>query len=136
MSSRMSSLADVFAAGELPHWADEGMAMQMPTPTDKALALHSRDLSEAIQERRVVHIGELLAEAGYPTGDARAVFYSESAAIVGYLVGRSTPADFVKFVHRGGQVGLATPSLARCMRFPTSASLDHLWTSRGELARR
>jgi hypothetical protein len=126
-------LADAFAGEPLPRWADEGMAMQADLP--EKLARHGRDLNEAIQRREDFHVGELLAEATYPRGDGRAVFYAESASVVGFLTDRKSPVDFVGFVRRADDIGYDA-ALREVYGIQDVGQLEHLWKSRAEVAMR
>ena len=126
-------MADAFAGKELPRWADEGMAMQADLP-DK-LARHSRDLNEAIQRRQDFHVGELLTEPNYPTGNGRAVFYGESASLVGFLTSRRPAADFVAFVRRADDEGYDA-ALHEMYGIKDVGQLEHLWKSHAEVAMR
>ena len=126
-------MADAFAGKELPRWADEGMAMQADLP-DK-LARHSRDLNEAIQRRQDFHVGELLTEPNYPTGNGRAVFYGESASLVGFLTSRRPAADFVAFVRRADDEGYDA-ALHEMYGIKDVGQLEDLWKSHAEVAMR
>jgi hypothetical protein len=126
-------MADAFAGGQLPRWADEGMAMQADPP--EKLARHSRDLNEAMQRRSEFHVGELLAETNYPGGAQRAVFYGESASVVGFLIARRPPAEFVSFVRRAGSEGYDA-ALRDVYGIQDVGQLEHLWKSRAEVALR
>jgi hypothetical protein len=124
-------LADAFAGEHLPRWADEGMAMQAD-PRDK-LRLHSRDLNAAVVEQSLFRVPELFAEADYPAGDRRAVFYAESVSLVSCLASRRAPAEFVSFIHRAGKQGYDA-ALRDIYGIHDVGELEHLWRSRTELA--
>jgi hypothetical protein len=96
-------LADVFPGGNVPHWADEGMAV-MADPAEKQNA-HFRDLRVAQGRRKTLRVVELLSLEGYPRPEQQAAFYGQSASIVRYLVERDTPERFVNFVRSAGALG-------------------------------
>lgn len=96
-------LADVFPNGNVPHWADEGMAV-MADPAEKQNA-HLRDMHVARGSRSALRVIELLALEGYPRPEQQAAFYGQSASIVRYLVERDSPERFVKFVRSAAKQG-------------------------------
>ena len=96
-------LADRFPDGVLPAWADEGMAV-LADPNSKQDA-HSRDLRIARSQRSTFRLVELFALNGYPSPERQAAFYGQSASLVRFLVGRGTPAQFVRFVRAASDDG-------------------------------
>lgn len=96
-------LADVFPGGNVPHWADEGMAVLADTPAKQNA--HFRDLQIARGSRSTLRLVELLALDGYPRPDQQAAFYGQSASIVRYLVERDGPEQFVRFVRGAAKRG-------------------------------
>lgn len=96
-------LADVFPNGNVPHWADEGMAV-MADPAEKQNA-HFRDLRIAQGSRSALRVVELMSLEGYPRPEQQAAFYGQSASIVRYLVERDTPERFVNFVRSAARRG-------------------------------
>ena len=96
-------LADVFPNGNVPHWADEGMAV-MADPLQKQNA-HLRDMHVARGSRSALRVIELLSLEGYPRPEQQAAFYGQSASIVRYLVERESPERFVKFVRSAAKQG-------------------------------
>jgi hypothetical protein len=96
-------LADCFADGALPAWADEGMAV-LADPDSKQDA-HSRDLEMARTKRSTFRLVELFALNGYPSPERQAAFYGQSASLVRFLVSRGTPDQFVRFVRAGADDG-------------------------------
>jgi len=96
-------LADVFPNGNVPHWADEGMAV-MADPAEKQNA-HFRDLRIAQGSRSTLRVVELMSLAGYPRPEQQAAFYGQSASIVRYLVERDSPERFVNFVRSATRRG-------------------------------
>lgn len=96
-------LADVFPNGNVPHWADEGMAVLADTHAKQNA--HFRDLQIARGSRSTLRLVELLALDGYPRPEQQAAFYGQSASIVRYLVERDGPEQFVRFVRGAAQRG-------------------------------
>lgn len=96
-------LADVFPNGQVPAWADEGMAV-LADP-DRKQDAHFRDLRHAQDARSTLRLVELLSLDGYPRPDQQAAFYGQSASIVRYLVERETPEKFLQFVRAGEKDG-------------------------------
>jgi hypothetical protein len=96
-------LADVFPGGQVPHWADEGMAV-LADPQSKQSA-HFEDLRFAHISRSTLRLVELLSLEGYPQPHQQAAFYGQSASIVRFLVERESPAEFVKFVQLAEELG-------------------------------
>jgi hypothetical protein len=96
-------LADRFPDGRLPAWADEGMAV-LADPNTKQDS-HYHDLRVARSQRSTFRLVELFALSGYPAADRQAAFYGQSASLVGFLVGRGTPEQFVHFVRTAADAG-------------------------------
>ena len=99
------------------------------------LAGHLRDLDTAVAEHKVLHLAELLSKQEYPAADGRTVFYGESVSVVSYLVGRRTPAEFVRFLRLAAKSG-SDASLKTVYGIQGLAQLEHLWRSQGNLALR
>ena len=96
-------LADAFPNGQVPAWADEGMAV-LADP-DRKQDAHFRDLRLRKAARSTLRLVELLSLDGYPRPDQQAAFYGQSASIVRYLVERETPEKFLQFVRAGEKDG-------------------------------
>jgi hypothetical protein len=96
-------LADRFADGALPAWADEGMAV-LADPDSKQDA-HFRDLRMARTQRSTFRLVELFALSGYPSAERQAAFYGQSASLVRFLVARGTPDQFVRFMRAAADDG-------------------------------
>lgn len=96
-------LADAFPGSQVPHWADEGMAV-MADPTSKQDA-HFEDLRYAQMSRSTLRLVELLALEGYPQPHQQAAFYGQSASVVRYLVERDSAARFLNFVRVAEEQG-------------------------------
>lgn len=96
-------LADVFPAGRVPHWADEGMAV-LSDPASKQQA-HFEDLRFARAARSSFRLVELLSLETYPQPHQQAAFYGQSASIVRFLVERESPSHFVKFIQAAKEQG-------------------------------
>lgn len=89
-------LADRFADGRLPAWADEGMAVL--ADSDVKQDAHFRDLKVAQSVGSAFRLVELFSLDGYPSSDRQAAFYGQSASLVRYLVTRGNSQQFIDFV--------------------------------------
>ena len=96
-------LTEEFLGGELPHWADEGMAT-LADPSIKQ-SLHFRDLCVGQHHGTICRLAELIGRTCYPSTAQVRVFYGQSLSLVRFLVDRQTPADFVRFLHHAEKVG-------------------------------
>jgi hypothetical protein len=96
--------------GDLPRWADEGMAL-LADPVEKRAA-HARDLSRALEGGSQFRLVDLLSMDQYPRDGQVATFYGQSMAIVKFLVDRGGTEKFAEFVNqacqRGYDVALST----------------------------
>lgn len=89
-------LADHFADGRLPAWADEGMAVLADTNAKQDA--HYRDLRAAQSLGSAFRLVELFALDGYPSPGRQAAFYGQSASLVRYLLTRGNTRQFIQFV--------------------------------------
>lgn len=90
--------ADRFAGRPLPPWADEGISV-LSEPAEKR-AQRAAALQRARRLNADYSLTELLAIRTPPPPSHRDAFYGESAALVGLLASRRTPADFVTFLDK------------------------------------
>jgi hypothetical protein len=90
-------------AGELPRWADEGMAL-VADPVGKRAA-HARDLEAAIKDGSQFPLPELLSIEDYPRDARIAIFYGQSMAIVEFLIERGGSEKFAEFIKQACQRG-------------------------------
>ncbi|MGH7140088.1 MAG: peptidase MA family metallohydrolase [Pirellulales bacterium] len=117
-------MADEFRAGQLPAWADEGMAVLADTPAKQAL--HLRDFNTGRRSGSTLRLVSFVGASGYPSPENIPVFYGQSVSLVKYLVERRSPADFVRFLHRVDEVGCDT-ALAEVYGFCGVADLERQW---------
>lgn len=96
-------MADEFGAGELPAWADEGMAVLADPPAKQSL--HARDFRAGRLNGSTSRLASFVGESSYPSAKTVAVFYGQSASLVKYLVARGSPTDFVRFLHLAEKEG-------------------------------
>jgi hypothetical protein len=89
-------LAERFRGRALPPWADEGMAMLCESPAKHEVRL--ADLQHALQDLSTYSIRELLSLRTPPPPHLRDAFYGQSLALTSWLVERSTPQKFAKFL--------------------------------------
>ena len=89
-------LADRFAHVAIPHWADEGMAIQADTA--KKHQLHGHDLSSAVAGGREFRLAELLTMENYPAPSRMGTFYGQSASLVDFLTTIGSREQLVNFV--------------------------------------
>jgi hypothetical protein len=118
-------LADVFANGEVPRWADEGMAVLADTPEKQRL--HLRDLRDARQQGNHWRMVELFTLAGYPDEHRQAAFYGQSASVVKFLVDRGSPEQFRRFVQASLNDGYDR-ALNDVYQFRGLRELEQHWT--------
>jgi len=89
-------LGDLFADVDLPHWADEGMAvlseprMQIDRYVKTMIRLRS--------EGKLIPLAQILGQSEYPDAKAITVFYVESVSVVEFMVNLKGPAQFVSFM--------------------------------------
>jgi hypothetical protein len=117
-------LADHFAPGSLPRWADEGMAVMADTQAKRDL--HARDLHTAWVRGTTFRVTELLRLDDYPSGDRWAAFYGQSLSIVGFLASRNTPHEFVEFLD-AAKVNGYDRALQDCYGIRDMHELERLW---------
>ncbi|HWB08310.1 MAG TPA: hypothetical protein VG826_03760 [Pirellulales bacterium] len=96
-------MADEFAGGEVPAWADEGMAVLADTPAKQSL--HQRDFELGRRTGGVFRLAHFVSQTSYPTAAEIPVFYGQSVSLVGFLVDRRSAADFVRFLHLAEKEG-------------------------------
>lgn len=89
-------LADRFTHVQIPHWADEGMAIQAD-PVAKQ-RLHGRDLRIAVASGGEFRLAELLTLDNYPHPSRMGTFYGQSASLVEFLTRVGSKEQLVTFV--------------------------------------
>jgi hypothetical protein len=119
-------LADHFSADTLPRWADEGMAVLADTQAKRDR--HAQDLRTAWDRGAAFRVTELLPLNDYPPVDRFAVFYGQSLSVVGYLVSRDTPHEFVKFLDAAKLSGY-DKALQDCYGIRDINEFERLWNA-------
>lgn len=117
-------IADRIDRGRMPAWADEGMAVLADMP-EKQL-LHAADLRQGVQSQTTFRVVDLLSLASYPRPARMGVFYGQSGALVSFLVGRGTPAQFVRFVELAIDHGYDR-ALRETYQIDGVAQLEQIW---------
>ena len=122
-------LADEFAQGELPLWADEGMAV-LADP-DAKQQLHLRDWQQGRLQGAERRLAKLFADGGLANRQETPVFYGQSLSLVKFLVDRKTPADFVRFLHQVRISGYEA-AIEECYGLRGVAELESQWRQSAE----
>lgn len=119
-------LRDRFSSGNLPRWADEGMAMMADT-ADKQ-SRHLQDLRSAVAQGEEFSAADLLTMRQYPRASRRQAYYGQSIFLTQFLVGQKTPQHFIGFLERANAVGYDR-ALRECYQIDDMARLDRQWRS-------
>ena len=117
-------LADRFTHVQIPHWADEGMAILADTAAKQSR--HGQDLMAAISNGSVFRLAELLTLDGYPRPARMGAFYGQSASVVAFLTRLGTRDQLVTFVDRATSQGYDT-ALREVYKIANVAELEHRW---------
>lgn len=117
-------LRDRFTSSVVPRWADEGMAMLADTVAKQER--HAWDLKQALASGTTFRAAELLAVDDYPASNRFGVFYSESVSLTRFLVSRTGPEQFVKFLERANETGYDT-ALREYYEIAGVGELDRHW---------
>jgi hypothetical protein len=117
-------LAGHFGAQRIPRWADEGLALLFDA--DEKQQRHDRDLSCALNADAAIRLVELLALERVSSFEQMGVFYAQSLSLVRFLVERESPAQFVSFIERSGEVGYER-ALRELYAIEGVAQLERLW---------
>lgn len=117
-------MAEEFRAGQLPAWADEGMALLADTHAKQSL--HRRDLVLGRQSGRVCRLVQFVSRTSYPAATEIPVFYGQSASLVAFLVARQSAADFVRFLHLAEAAG-CDAALSEVYSLGNTSELEHEW---------
>lgn len=123
-------LADVFPAGQVPRWADEGMAVLADTPEKQDL--HFQDLRTARAHRKSLRLVQLFTMNDYPAPEHQACFYGQSASVVEYLLERGSPEQFIRFVRAGNEQGYES-ALRDVYRIQGLGDLERRWNQHVDL---
>ncbi len=113
-----------FATGDLPRWADEGMALVADSASKRAA--HQRDLHEALHGGRQLRLVELLQLVDYPQDERLGIFYGQSLSVVEFLLDRGGRQKFVEFIQRLNRSGYDS-ALQSTYGLPDVAHLETLW---------
>jgi hypothetical protein len=96
-------MADLFAGGPVPCWANEGIAV-LNEPTAR-IALHLQNLPRYRDEGVLFSVRELVEQAAYPEPRYLAVFYAQSVSLVQFLArekGAAALPEFLRCACRAG----------------------------------
>ena len=117
-------LADRFAHVQIPHWADEGMAIQAD-PAGKRHR-HGKDLDAALAARREFRLAELLMLSSYPHPSRMGTFYGQSASLVNFLTHLGDKEQLVTFVDLATSRGYDV-ALREIYDIPGVGALEQQW---------
>ncbi|MBX7074796.1 MAG: hypothetical protein K1X71_16770 [Pirellulales bacterium] len=120
-------IAERIDRGRIPAWADEGMAVLADMPEKQSL--HAADLRQGLRSRTTFRVVDLLSLASYPRPARMGVFYGQSGALVSFLVGRGTPAQFVRFIELAIDHGYDR-ALRETYQIDGVAQLEQIWQQR------
>jgi hypothetical protein len=111
-------------AGELPRWADEGMALAAD-PLDKRTR-HAADLQAALRGGRQFRLAELLTLSTYPGTERLGVFYGQGLSLVEFLVQRGGSQKLAEFLGRTARGGY-DDALKQVYNIENVAAFESLW---------
>jgi hypothetical protein len=117
-------LADRFAPRRLPRWIDEGLAML--AETEEKHELRWTALQAACRNRQVYPFAELSQTSSLPTAARRDAFYSQSVAVVSFLIERRGVAALFDFIDRLEREPVPV-ALRAVYGLTTPADLDREW---------
>ncbi len=117
-------LADRFTHVQIPHWADEGMAIQADPLTKRRL--HGRDLRAAVASGGEFRLAELLTLDRYPHPSRMGTFYGQSASLVEYLTRIGTKEQLVTFVLEATADGYDA-ALRKVYKIAGVSALENQW---------
>jgi tetratricopeptide (TPR) repeat protein len=123
-------LAGKFGPGQVPRWADEGMAV-LTEPPEK-VSMHRRNLTRCRQEGQLFAVRDLMQLGNYPAAQRISAFYAQSVSLVDFLSRQRGPVVFAQFLRDGLREGYE-PALTRYYGFRDFADLEQRW-SQQELA--
>jgi hypothetical protein len=113
-----------FATGDLPRWADEGMALVADSASKRAA--HQRDLHQTLHGGRQLRMVELLQLVDYPQDERLGIFYGQSLSVVEFLLDRGGRQKFVEFIQRSIRSGYDS-ALQSTYGVPDVAHWETLW---------
>jgi hypothetical protein len=112
--------------GELPRWADEGMAV-LTEPADK-VERHLSNLSRCRQDGQIFRLQDLMQLDNYPQNPRYiSAFYAQSVSLVDYLTSLRGPQEFGLFMHDGMRYGYEK-ALQRHYQISGFADLERRWS--------
>ncbi|MGD9647362.1 MAG: hypothetical protein AB7U73_16735 [Pirellulales bacterium] len=117
-------IADRIDRSLLAPWADEGIAVLADSPAKQEA--HFEDLRRGLEARDVFRAAELFSLSHYPSPERMGVFYGQSASLASFLVARSSPSDFVRFLELASVEGYDS-ALSTVYEIRDVATLEQLW---------
>jgi hypothetical protein len=115
-------LAGQFGRGQLPRWADEGMAV-LTEPAEK-LEQHRYNLARC--RAQLFAVNELMQLPDWPASKRISAFYAQSVSLVSYLCGLRDARTFTQFLRDGLREGYE-PALRRHYGIQGFADLQGRW---------
>jgi hypothetical protein len=125
-------MADLFAAQQIPRWADEGIAvLAEPAETQR---LRAADLKEPLEAGGLIDLGKLMT-MDYPAPNHLNLYYAQSISLTRFLVGQGPPDQFLRFVRHTQRVGVE-PALKEVYQIEGLTALHDRWVAfaRGQAA--
>ena len=119
-------IAGYLGRGDLPPWADEGMAA-LAEPEAKQ-ARRAAALEQSRASGHVYAVRDLLALNQPPRAEYRSAFYGQSVSLVRFLVEREGHEGFVEFLQASASRG-QEPALRDVYGIHDAEELERLWQS-------
>jgi hypothetical protein len=117
-------LAGRFGPRQLPHWADEGMAV-LSEPRER-IDLHLHNLPQHRASGEVFPVAELMQMDQYPDGKRIGAFYAQSVSLVEFLSKEKGQPVFAQFMRDGLQGGFE-PALQKYYDIRGFDDLQQRW---------
>ena len=118
-------LADFFRDGQIPRWADEGIAV-LSEPHDERMK-RARDLVEPLRTGRLFKLEDLF-RMDYPDGPEWDLYYAQSVSVTRFLVESGTHAQFLEFLHESRKHGVEV-ELKRIYKFQHLGDMKEKWVA-------
>jgi hypothetical protein len=118
-------VADLFAAQQIPRWADEGIAVLAEPESEQKL--RAADLQESLASGQVFELQQLMS-TDTPKAKDWSLYYAQSVSITRFLVEQGTPAQLIQFVRETGRKG-AEAALRDVYRIGGFEELQKQWQS-------
>jgi hypothetical protein len=119
-------LADGFAPGKLPLWANEGIATR--TDSRSKQALHQQDCRAALSQATALRMHDLLHLEQFHSPHQAPAFYGQSLSLVEFLVHRGDPIQLISFLEAATERGY-DEALRQEYNIDGVAELEALWRS-------